>query len=169
MKYISARLLSVTLLFTLLLTACSTAATNVVTETADTAPPPTLGAYTPEVVLQTDAEQTAQSTPDSSAPPIMTGYLPKADAEAIAYEDAGVSAETISDLSCELFTTEETPYYELSFTSEGDSYCYRLNAENGCVLYSDCIRHAHTGEHENDSETCDSGKRLREQKHNGKH
>ena len=66
--------------------------------------------------------------------------LTQNDAQAIALEDAGYTAQEVWDLEVELDRQWSGAYYEVSFEASGKEYEYKIDAQTGEIRHRDADR-----------------------------
>lgn len=88
-----------------------------------------------------DPAQKAQvaATPVSHrvAPPTQAGQITREQAEAIALEHAGLTADQVSRLRTEYEVDDGVPRYEVQFRQGRWEYDYEINANTGAIISYD--------------------------------
>ena len=62
--------------------------------------------------------------------------ISQAQAQSIALEDAGLTAQQVTDLHCHPTSANNIPAYNIHFTCNGTEYSYLINAVTGQILSS---------------------------------
>lgn len=96
-------------------------------------PAPTTAAAQPPTVEKPTEPVPAKSAPTESRSALLT----KEEAEAIALEHAGLTADQVTYLRTEYEIDDGIPQYEVEFHQDRWEYDYEINAETGQILSFD--------------------------------
>jgi len=129
-----------TLLFVLLvlalLTACSAAVQPTAPTQPETASPADTAPSTPteEPAPTAEAAPPAPADPAAAAPASQDTPVTQTDAEAIALEHAGATADQVKFLHSEYEIDDRIPQYDVEFYYNNTEYNYEIHAETGEIL-----------------------------------
>ena len=93
-----------------------------------------VGAYEPRV-LSFDKETMDDDDVPATQPAEVK--ISAEEAKAAALQKAGLTAEQVKNVTCELEEDDGVVYYEISFTAGGFEYEYEISAADGKVLFSE--------------------------------
>ena len=93
-----------------------------------------LTACTAKVPTSSKPQMQTSTDADPVPPASVTAVLTKEDAEIIALEHAGFTAEQVSQLRVEYEIDDGIPQYDVEFREGRWEYSYEIHAETGAIL-----------------------------------